>query len=180
MVTTPRTEKLPRHVEDAIKQISSIHRAHHTEARPSERLTDGAVSIIGTPTFLAVLFVIVAIWTGSNAFYPASSFDQPPFPILGILCSLTAIFLAVLILAAQRRDDRLATRREQMTLQVSLLTEQKVSKLIDLIEELRRDLPGVNNRVDLDAMEMTTPADHESALKSVEEDSKAPTEEVPE
>ena len=30
-------------------------------------------------------------------------------------------------------------------------TEQKAAKLIDLIEELRRDLPNVNNRHDPDA-----------------------------
>ena len=173
---------LPQHVEDAIKQIAIIHQAHHSEAKPSERFTDRVVATIGTPTFLGILFLIASIWMLANTIAGASSFDPVPFPILEMLCSLTAILLAVLILAAQRRDDRLATRREQMTLQVCLLSEQKVSKLIDMLVELRRDMPGVTNRLDLDAIEMTTPADHQAALKTVEEKSKPleghPSEEV--
>jgi uncharacterized membrane protein len=162
---------LPRHIEDAIKQISNLQRAHYSEARPSERVTDRAVSIIGTPTFFAVLGFLAAAWMVLNL-AGDRAIDPPPFAFLEVACSLIAILLAVLILAAQRRDDRLATRREQMALQVSLLTEQKVSKLIELVEELRRDLPNVHDRVDLDAIEMTAPSNHEETLRSVDEASK--------
>jgi len=167
---------LPRHIEDAVKQISAMHRAHHSEARPSERVTDRAVSIIGTPTFFAILGVLASAWIVLNLAQGGRAIDPPPFSFLEVTCSLIAILLAVLILAAQRRDDRLATRREQMALQVSLLTEQKVSKLIELVEELRRDLPNVHDRVDLDAIEMTAPSNHEETLKSVDEASKPESE----
>jgi uncharacterized membrane protein len=158
----------PRHVEEAIKQIAAIHLTHQAESRPSERITDRAVSLIGTPTFFFSLFLMSSLWMLVNT-AGLTSFDTPPFPMLELSCSVIAVLLAVLILAAQRRDDRLATRREQMTLQVGLLTEQKVSKLIELIEELRRDLPNVHNRVDLDAIEMTATHDHEQTLKTVED-----------
>jgi uncharacterized membrane protein len=169
---TRRKLNLPRHVEDAVSQIAAIYQQHHAEARPSERLTDRAVALIGTPTLLAVLAGLAALWMALNFFAGLKAFDPPPFPTLEMLCSLVSVLLAVLILATQRRDDRLASRREQMTLQVSLLTEQKVSKLIELVEELRRDLPDVHNRVDLDAIEMTAPADLPQAMKTVEEKSK--------
>ena len=168
----PDRSELPRHVDDAIRQIAAMHQTHHAEARPSERLTDRAVSLIGTPTFLAILFAAAAVWIVVSMGYGPRSFDPFPFPMLDLIISLLAILLAVLILAAQRRDNRLATRREQMTLQVGLLTEQKTSKLIDLLMELRRDMPGVTNKLDLEAIEMTAPADHEAALKTVEKDSK--------
>lgn len=106
-------------------------------------------------------------WTG-NELAGSKAVDAPPYPILRMLYSIVGVLLAILILAAQRRDDRLATRREQMALQVMLLAEQKVSKLIELVEELRRDLPNVQGRVDLDAIEMTAPTNHGDTLKNVE------------
>lgn len=39
-------------------------------------------------------------------------------------------------------------------LQLNLLTEQKITKLISLVEELRTDLPNVKNRNDLEAEAM--------------------------
>jgi uncharacterized membrane protein len=169
-MTDGQKPALPKHVEEAVRQIADMHRDHHVEAKPMERLTDRAVSIIGTPTFFAALLVTVGLWMMFNSTPMTHPFDPPPFQILELLTSLVAILIAVLILAAQRRDDRLATRREQMNLQVSLATEQKVSKLIGLVEELRRDMPGVKDRVDLDAIEMTSTAGHKEALDTVDSD----------
>ena len=165
---TQDTPPLPRHVEEAVNQIAMIHRAHRFDATLSERLTDRAVAVMGTPTFFAILAVIAGLWMIGNELAGGKAVDAPPYPILEMLCSLVAILLSILILAAQRRDDRLATRREQMALQVTLLAEQKVSKLIELVEELRRDLPNVHDRVDLDAIEMTAPTNHGDTLKNVE------------
>jgi uncharacterized membrane protein len=54
-------------------------------------------------------------------------------------------------------------------LQINLVTEQKVTKLIHLIEELRRDLPMVRNREDPHAAALeqrTDTAQVVSALKN--------------
>ena len=168
-VTKP---SLPKHVEDAVKQITEMHREHRSEAKPTEWLTDRAVAVIGTPTFFGLVFLIAILWMFLNTTAKTQAFDPPPFPILDTIISLVAILIAILILAAQRRDNRLATRREQMDLQVSLATEQKVSKLIELVEELRRDMPEVANRVDLDAIEMTSTTGHKEALATVEADAR--------
>jgi len=44
-------------------------------------------------------------------------------------------------------------------LQVSLLAEQRTAKIVALLEELRRDMPNVRNRVDLvaEAMQQAVP-----------------------
>ena len=56
-----------------------------------------------------------------------------------------------------------------MTLEMVLLTTQKVSKLIDLMEELRRDSPDVKDRVDLEAIEMADMPDHDTVLNAIQE-----------
>ena len=95
--------------------------------------------------------------------------DAPPFALLELVVSCAGLFIAVLILASQRRADRLANFRQQMTLEVTLLTNQKTSKLVELIEEFRRDSPNVKDRIDLVAREMADAPDHGTVLQAVQD-----------
>ena len=72
------------------------------------------------------------------------------------------------ILITQNRQGKLAERREQLELQMSMLTEQRTAKIIDLLEELRRDLPSVQNRVDLEAEALTKTVDPHEVLAAFE------------
>ena len=62
---------------------------------------------------------------------------------------------ATVVLIGQRRQTKLSEQRAHLDLQINLLTEQKVTKLIHMLEELRRDLPVAQQRSDA----------HTSALK---------------
>jgi Transaldolase/Fructose-6-phosphate aldolase len=53
--------------------------------------------------------------------------------------STIALYLAAMILMTQRHDDEMATRREQITLELAILSEQKSSKITALLEEFRRN-----------------------------------------
>ncbi len=69
--------------------------------------------------------------------------DEPPFSWLQGMTGVAALYMTILILATQRREDQLASHREQLTLELGILSEQKAAKIIQLLEELRRDLPDV-------------------------------------
>jgi uncharacterized membrane protein len=56
-----------------------------------------------------------------------------------------------------------------MTLELTILTEQKVAKIIELVEELRRDSPQVRDRVDSEARDMATKADPHAVLGAIDE-----------
>ncbi|MFS8066567.1 MAG: DUF1003 domain-containing protein, partial [Byssovorax sp.] len=62
-----------------------------------------------------------------------------------------------------------AAERSHLDLQVNLLTEQKVAKVIALIEELRRDLPNVVNRQDHLAQRMQEPVNPATVVSALEE-----------
>ena len=63
----------------------------------------------------------------------------------------------------------MCTLREQMTLESALLTEQKTRKIIELLEELRRDSPGVHDRLDVEAEQMAAKADPHEVLAVIAE-----------
>ena len=95
--------------------------------------------------------------------------DPPPFPWLSGAASLASLYLVVLILTTQSRDDRLTQRREQLNLELAILSEQKTAKVVALLEELRRDSPAVRDRVDKQADVMARPADPQSVIDAIKE-----------
>ena len=74
-----------------------------------------------------------------------------------------------LILGTQRRADQLASHREQLTLELAIVSEQKGAKIIALLEEMRRDNPLITDRVDPVADAMSTPADPHVVLDAIRE-----------
>jgi uncharacterized membrane protein len=82
--------------------------------------------------------------------------------------SLSALVTTIVVLITQKRQGKMAERRGQLNLQMSLLVEQKVTKVIGLLEELRRDLPSVQDREDLEAEAMTEATDPDALLTALE------------
>jgi uncharacterized membrane protein len=77
--------------------------------------------------------------------------------------------LVILILTTQRGDDRLTQRRELLNLELTILSEQKITKVVALLEQLRQDSPHLRDRVDELAEAMSQPADPQSVIDAIKE-----------
>ena len=117
----------------------------------------------------------MALWTGATLLVSRRGIDQPSFAWLELAASCAALLVAVLILVTQRREDQLAERRGQLTLELAILADKKSAKIIALLEELRRDHPQVSNRLDPVSAEMATPTDVPSILAAIDERAGAAT-----
>ncbi len=74
--------------------------------------------------------------------------------------------MTVVILTTENRQSEFGEQRSRLNLQSTLLAERKTAKIIQLLEELRYDLPNVVNREDREAEELTLPTDpHALALE---------------
>ena len=155
-----------------MQSIALLHNAHHKNASRAEKLVDAASSLVSRPVFLVVICLAVIAWVAVNEALAAAGLrplDAPPFPWGDDLVTLLALIVAVLIVITQQRAGRLSERREQMTLELTLLSEQKAAKIISLIEEMRRDSPQLHNRLDSEAREMSTRSDPNMVLVAIEE-----------
>ena len=76
--------------------------------------------------------------------------------------------MTTLVLITANRQTRNAEERSHLDLQVNLLAEHKVAKLIALVEELRRDLPMVRDRIDHEANAMQEAVDPHAMLEALE------------
>ena len=169
MSDSPQGQDPPGHVDQNMQAIARLHAAHARSATPAERMLEAAVAALGRPAFAGLLTVFVAVWIGIDFWPGRAAFDPPPFSLLGNLLSLFALYMTVLILNVQRRSQILGDHREQLMLQLALLSDQKTAKLIALIEELRRDDPLIRNRPDRHAEELTKAVDPETVLEAIEE-----------
>ena len=109
-----------------------------------------------------MIVLIVLGWVVLNLGGPRlgfAPFDPPPFPWLQGLVSLSALLTTTMILTTQNRQSRHAKHRAMLDLEINLLAERKATKIIALLEELRRDLPNVENRVDPIADAMSASVD---------------------
>jgi uncharacterized membrane protein len=162
--------KLPSHIEGTVQAIAQLQAEHHQEASGIDHAIDRATAVLGRPAFLGILTSIICLWTGANLLLPLLGFvpfDPGPFSWLVSGLSLLSLYVAVLILGTQRRAANLASRREQMNLELAFLNEHKTAKIIALLEELRFDSPDVKNRVDKDANAMASPADERAVRDAI-------------
>jgi uncharacterized membrane protein len=158
----------PTHVEQTVKAIARLRAEHDLRASPLQRTVERFTARVGSPGFVIVLTVLVASWIGLNCVAVGNKpIDPPPFFWLQGAVALAALYMTVFILATQRREDELANRHEQLTLELAMLSEQKAAKIISLLEELRQDHPEIQDRVDKEAAAMSSPADSRSILEAL-------------
>ncbi len=163
---------LPPHVEETIRTIAEVHAEHHRGATPFERLTGRTTAWVGRPKALIYLSLAVVFWLAANLGAPMlrlPAFDPPPFNGLSTAASVLALYVTILILTTQRREDVLSQRRQQLMLELAILGEQKSAKTIQLLEEMRRDIPTLRNRSDPVAEAMSEPVDTSSVLEAIKE-----------
>ena len=165
------TRILPAHIEQTVTAIAELHAEHHRRATPVQRVVERSVALIGRPRFVGLLTLFVVLWVGANmalqAFY--RPFDAAPFPVLQDIGGLLGLYITILILIRQRREDELTQTREQLTLELAILSEQKAAKIIQLLEELRRDNPHIRDRHDPEAAELAVPANPQAVLEAIQD-----------
>lgn len=165
---------LPEHISQNIADIVELQQKETAALSPAQRRLEQISRFIAQPKYFVALFVLVAGWIAFNLSATRlglSPVDAPPFPYLQGFLTFVALLTATVVLIAQRRQTKLSEQRGHLDLQINLLTEQKVTKVIHMLEELRGDLPMVQDRTDPHASvlkEKTDAAQVLSVLKTTD------------
>jgi len=145
------------------RNVAAIHRLDD-EAQRSEGAIDAVADKVsgfcGSTRFLWLHVIWFALWTGGNLALGARAFDPYPFTFLTLVVSLEAIFLSSFILISQNRASRISERRNQLDLQINLLTEQENTKMLEMLQRISHAV-GVTDHGDpsLDVLEQATRPD---------------------
>jgi len=143
-----------QHWERRLKAVQSIQARHNQKRSTLQVVTDKLVSWSGTVAFLFANIAIFAIWILLNR--GKQSFDPFPFVLLTTIVSLEAIILAILVLVSQNRQSKIADLRQEIDMQINLVTEEEITKLLKLVAGLYKALK-INIEQDSELKEMLKP-----------------------
>src|SRR4029079_14721213 len=105
-----------------------------------QRIADTITRFTGSMPFVYIHAVIYGTWIIINLpVTPTPKFD-PNFVFLAMVASVEAIFLTTFVLMTQNRMGQEAERRAELDLQISLLAEHEVTRLITLVKEIGEKL----------------------------------------
>lgn len=167
---SPRNS-LADNIEQNIEEVVALQRREWDQTTVSQRRAERVGRFIGRPAYLVGVLCSAGLWVVANLALPHlghRSFDPFPFEMLQGLVSLGALITTTIVLIAQNRQSKLEQQHTHLGLQVNLLTEQKATKLIHLIEELRHDMPMVKDRLDPQAEALQEPTDTRRVLSAIE------------
>lgn len=117
------------------RMIKSMKTKADAKRTISEKIADGIAKYSGSLTFLAFNIIWFLFWILINlgVIPGVKAFDPYPFGLLTMIVSLEAIILATFVLIAQNRQDQVDDLREEVDLQVDIITEQELTKLLRIL-----------------------------------------------
>lgn len=129
------------HVSTIVDNIHAVVRMEQEQAHQrslKDKVADAIGTFAGTVTFVMMHLVWFALWAGFNTrLLPGlPAFDPYPFPLLCMIVSLEGVLLSTFVLIKQNRMGQRSDRRNHLDLQINLLTEKEVTKVIQMLEAI--------------------------------------------
>jgi uncharacterized membrane protein len=153
------------------RNIAALRRRRdEEEARASsdERLASAITRFSGSMRFVYVHALLYGAWIVANlGWIPGVRPWDPTFVVLAMIASVEAIFLSTFILITQNRMAAQADRRAELDLQLSLLAEAEITKLVELVSAMaaRMEVPDAERE---DVEEMKQLVQPEAVLDAIE------------
>ncbi len=128
----------PRTVTENIHTVIQVEEEIRHRRSLKDRIADAIGTFAGTIGFVLLHLAWFAAWVLINAgLVPAlSRFDPYPYQLLCMIVSLEGVLLSTFVLIKQNRMTLSADRRGHLDLQINLLTEKEVTKLIQMLEKM--------------------------------------------
>ncbi len=154
-------------VERNIDALVSRSQEEHAQRAAGDQIADLITGFTGSMRFVALHLVLFGSWALVNAgLTPLPRFD-PSFVILATLASVEAIFLSTFVLISQNRSQAQADRRANLDLQVSLLAEHEITRLVTLVTAIASRM-GIDQADDPELEELARDVAPERVLDSIE------------
>jgi len=168
----PDNPTLADAIEHNIRTLARLHVQARKERSPQEHTADAITAFSGRMSFVYFHVVWFGVWilinTGHLGLKP---FDPFPYGLLTMIVSLEAIFLSTFVLISQNRLSEDADRRAHLDLQIGLLTEHELTRVLQMLDAIQDKL-GIENDSDIELAQLemeTRPEDVLAEIKRVEE-----------
>jgi uncharacterized membrane protein len=121
-----------------IQEVVALEQREKVRMTISDHIADGISSFAGSMVFVALHVVWFCAWILLG--FSGLGFDPFPFNLLTMTVSLEAIFLSTFVLISENRQAVLSEKRAKLDLQVNMISEQEVTKLISMVARISEHL----------------------------------------
>ena len=156
------TSVAAQHDDHVEKMIADVVKLEPSRRTLGERLAERITNFTGSLLFVWIHIVWFSLWiTLDLPWWGFRPFDPFPFTFLTMIVSLEAIFLSAFILMAESTQSRLADQRARVNLEVDMIAEREVTKLVELVVAIHQHL-GIRrpDDIELESMQKTTDIEH--------------------
>lgn len=132
-------------VERNIAALREETRRRQAAKGLAERIADAITGFTGSMTFVVLHVALFGGWIVANlGLLPVQPWD-PSFVVLAMMASVEAIFLSTFILISQNAMSAAADRRADLDLQINLLAEHEITRLIELVTTIATRLDALGD-----------------------------------
>jgi len=121
------------------RNIERLRERREEEARRaslSDKVAERITDFTGSMPFVFIHLAIFGAWIVVNLAGPEAMRFDPTFVALAMVASVEAIFLSTFVLISQNRIAAAENRRAELDLQISLLAEHEITRLIGLVTRM--------------------------------------------
>lgn len=155
-------------IERNISALLARRREEEAKRSFADRLADAVTRFTGSMLFVYIHLVVFGAWIVINlGWLPIRKFD-PSFVILAMVASVEAIFLSTFVLISQNRMGALADKRADLDLQVSLLAEHEITRIVSLITAMAERM-GIEEAHDPELADLAHDVAPEKVLDEMED-----------
>lgn len=155
-------------IERNIRTIIAMGEGAKARRTFQDRLADAITSFSGRMVFAYVHVVWFSVWILLNAgYFGVEPFDPFPYGLLTMVVSLEAIFLSTFILISQNRQDRENDRRADLALQIGLLNEHEVTRVLQMLDAIQTKL-GIEDHAESELADLEMETRPEDVLAEIE------------
>jgi uncharacterized membrane protein len=164
---TPSTDTA-KIVERNIRALLEREQQRDHQKSWQNRVADIVTGFTGSMTFVFIHLAMFGCWIIWNLGWIGLKPFDPSFVVLAMFASVEAIFLSTFVLISQNRMAELSDRRANLDLQVSLLSEHEITRLIILVTEIAKKM-DIKEAHDPEIFELAQDILPEKVLATIEQ-----------
>lgn len=159
-------------VQENVEAIKAWDQALLEKRSKAQRVSDGITNIAasGASLLAHALWFIAWIAINTGVLPMVAPFDEFPFPVLTMMVSLEAIFLALFVLASQNRLAKQSELRANLNLQIDLLAEREMTTVLQLLKDISAHLDVKTSVTKAELAELIEKTDVQEMASQVDDD----------
>ena len=120
-----------------VERVMALEAAEHEKATLADRVADAITAFSGSVRFVWINLALIGGWMVANLLLPPRDrLDPFPFPLLTLVLSVEALFLAIFILMSQNRMESRDRLRSENDYKINLKAELEIRHLHEKVDHL--------------------------------------------